>query len=205
MYDLRRIRYVTEHYEDLKGLTLVPLALWLLGSAAQDVGWLSTPGWLSNTLILAWVSVLVVLALMYLIGRLYERAYGSVAPDEVRRVEFDERAFMAYWLAVSLTFLAVDLLPSLSQMGMAVCITLLWVWWIRRRDKHVLTLAIVVAVMTLAPLLEGLLGPVYPSVTARDIAIKLVTATGILLVATRDHLMLVRTLGPIRHEEESRA
>ncbi len=205
MYDLRRIRYVTEHYRDLQGLALVPISLWLLGSAAQDAGWLSTPGSLLNRYILLVVSVLVVFALMYLIGRLYDRAYGSVAASENRRVEDDKRILMAFWVAIWLTVLATDLIASLSRIGMWVSIGVVWVWWIRRWDRWVLTLGIVVAVMTLAPLLEGLLGPVYPSVTARDIAIKLVTATGILLIGTRDHLLLVRTLGPIRQEEESRA
>ena len=31
MYDLARIRYVTEHYHDLQGLIRLPVSLWLLG------------------------------------------------------------------------------------------------------------------------------------------------------------------------------
>lgn len=48
MYDLPRIRYVTEHYHDLQGLTLLPFSLWLLAWAGYDLGWVRPTGWLGH-------------------------------------------------------------------------------------------------------------------------------------------------------------
>ncbi len=205
MYDLKRVRYVTRHYRDLRGLTLFPFSLLLLGMAAYDAGWIRFSGWLSNGYLLFGVSFLVLFALTVLIERLYDRAFGGVAPDPASQAEFDKRAFAVFWVTLWLISFITDLVPKLSHIGLLVCLSAFWIWWMHREDKHVLFLGIVVAVMTLAPLLEGMLGPLYPSATARDIAIELVTAVGILVIGTMRHLTLIRTLGPIRREEESRA
>ncbi len=205
MYDLKRVRYVTRHYRDLRGLTLFPFSLLLLGMAAYDAGWIRFSGWLSNGYLLFGVSFLVLFALTVLIERLYDRAFGRVVPDPDGEGEFDKRAFKVFLVALWLISLITDLVPKLSHIGLVLCLSVLWTWWMDREDKHALVLGIVVAAMTLAPLLEGVLGPLYPSAKARDIAIELVTAVGILVVGTMRHLTLVRTLGPIRREEESRA
>ncbi len=205
MYDLKRVRYVTRHYRDLRGLTLFPFSLLLLGMAAYDAGWIRFSGWLSNGYLLFGVSFLVLFALTVPIERLYDRAFGRVVPDPDGEGELDKRAFVVWWTGGWFIFLITDVVPKLSHIGLLVCITAFWLWWMDREDKHILVLGIVVAAMTLAPLLEGVLGPLYPSAKARDIAIELVTAVGILIIGTMRHLTLVRTLGPIRREEESRA
>ncbi len=205
MYDLKRVRYVTRHYRDLRGLTLFPFSLLFLSLAAYDAGWIRLSGWLSNKYLLVVASTLIVLALMQLIERLYDRAFGRVVPDPDGEGEFDKRAFKVFLVALWLNSFISDLVPKLSHIGLLVCIVVFWLWWMDREDKHILVLGIVVAAMTLAPLLEGVLGPLYPSAKARDIAIELVTAVGILVIGTMHHLTLIRTLGPIRREEESRA
>src|SRR5258707_1067429 len=76
MDDLRRIRYVTEHYEQLQGLRLLPLSVpFLLSSLwrlARPAPLLSTTGW---TLLLASA-----FALSALIGRYYARHFGQAQP-----------------------------------------------------------------------------------------------------------------------------
>jgi hypothetical protein len=76
MDDLRRIRYVTEHYEQLQGLRLLPLSVpFLLSSLSR----LSRPApFLTAT---AWAVLLAsALALSVLIGRYYARHFGQAQP-----------------------------------------------------------------------------------------------------------------------------
>jgi len=83
MDDLRRIRYVTEHYEQLQGLRLLPLSVpFLLSSlvrlARPTSAVLPGAGW---TLLL--VSAF---ALSALIGRYYARHFGQAHPFRWRSV-----------------------------------------------------------------------------------------------------------------------
>ncbi len=205
MYDLRRIRYVTEHYRDLQGLALVPISLLLLGWAAYDAGLVQLPGLLGNPWVLGLTSIVMVVALIEVIQKLYDRAFGWISPDPQRQSDPSKRAFWPAWLALMASYFLEQVRPETSSYGVLIAICIASGWWFQKEAKHWLVLALIVGVMSLAPLLDGLIGPVYPSATVRDITIKVVAAIGLLVVATMDHLTLVRTLGPIRHEEESRA
>ena len=206
MYDLARIRYVTEHYRDLQGLTVVPVSLWLLAWSAYDLGWIGPPTWLSNEWLLVPVSLAVTFALMWPIEKLYEHSFGWVTTEGRQKDQPNKRAVWitvgVLWAISMSIFFLTDGRPVVSKLGLYMSVSLFLVWRSRSEGKHLLALGIVLAVMSLAPLLDGSL---YPSATARDVAIKLVAAAGILAVGTIDHLTLVRTLGPIRHEEQSRA
>ncbi len=202
MYDLARIRYVTEHYRDLQGLTLLPFSLWLLAWAGYDLGWVRPTGWLANEFLLFPASLAVTMVLVWQISRLYERAFGWIAPEPKRKPIRRESYGVA--AAIMGPIFLKDAFPAVSYIGLAGTSWALYIWLYlgRREVKHHLVLSILLATMSLAPLFNA---DLYPSATARDVAIKLVTAAGILVVGTIDHLTLVRTLGPIRQEEESRA
>ncbi len=85
MYDLARIRYVTEHYRDLQGLALLPFSLWLLAWSAYDLGWIRPTGWLAHEWLFVAVCLVVMFALSVAIGKLYEQAFGWISPSRGRR------------------------------------------------------------------------------------------------------------------------
>ncbi|MDP9380802.1 MAG: hypothetical protein M3Q29_11760 [Chloroflexota bacterium] len=206
MYNLARIRYVTRHYNDLQGLTMVPLALFFLTWAGYDAGWISPPPWLSNEWLLVGASATVVGTLGYTISKLYERAYGRIEAAPHHIPQSHKREFWIWWSAYMVAFAFLPAVyPQVSRLGLLISIIIFMEWRSRREARHWLILALWLAALSLVPILDGVRGPIYPSATVRDIAIKLVTAAGFLVISTIDHLTLVRTLGPIRREEESRA
>jgi hypothetical protein len=203
MYDLARIRYVTEHYHDLQSLDRLPISLFLLTWAGYDLGWVRPTGWLAREWLFIVVSLVIVFALMVAIGKLYERAFGWLSAERRREDEFTKREWLCFYLSFLLPSFLVTARPELSHLGLVLSVVGLWGWWRRRAArKHYLAFGILLAAMSLAPLFDATL---YPSSTVRDVAIKLVAAAGILAVGTIDHLTLVRTLRPIRREEEIRA
>ncbi len=204
MYDLARIRYVTEHYRDMQGLALVPLSLFFMGWAAYDAGWFRPPGWLGIELVLGLISLTAALVLTWVIEKLYERTFGQITPDPSRESEPKGIGFWIWFAAYTSINALTVARDDISYLGVMIFMfTVLFSWRLRAR-KHWLILAAAIAFMTLIPLLDDVVGPVYSSATTRDITIKLVFATGILVIGTVEHLTLVRTLRPMPQEEESR-
>jgi hypothetical protein len=149
MDDLRRIRYVTEHYEQLQGLRLLPLgvpfllsSLWRLTHPALEP-FLSASGW---ALLLASAFVL-----SALIGRYYARHFGQAHPLRWRTVlplvAVTAAFFWLEWLQelrplpVPLPVLFVAVV--LARIGMAA-------GWLR---SHYLFIAAACAMFALLPLL----------------------------------------------------
>jgi hypothetical protein len=145
MDDLRRIRYVTEHYEQLQGLRLLPLgvpfllsSLWRLARPGP-APFLSASGW---ALLLASAFVL-----SALIGRYYARHFGQAHPLRWRTVLPLVAFFWLEWLQeirpfpVPLPVLFVAVV--LARIGMAA-------GWLR---SHYLFIAAACATFALLPLL----------------------------------------------------
>ncbi|MDP9351382.1 MAG: hypothetical protein M3P51_07575 [Chloroflexota bacterium] len=202
MYDLTRIAYVTRHYEALKGLTYLPVALWLLGWAAYDVGWIERPMWIPFDWLFGMLSTIVMLLSLELISRLYDRWFGWVSTGDKHKQKRSGRENAAYLGAYVSLSMFRTLRSDVSEPGLLIVGAVLWAFWFRLGTNWLAALGAVIGAMSVAPLLDGVLGPVYPSPTARDVSIKVVAAVGFLLVGTLNHLTLVRTLGPVRREEE---
>ena len=206
MYDLARIRYVTEHYHDLQGLILLPLSLWFLAWAGYDLGWVRPPSWLSNEWLLILVSLSVTFALMLAIEKLYERSFGWIAPESRPTTKPAKQTLWITWgVVMSISIITVFLTekrPEVSKLGLYILLAVFTESRRRRDAKNLFALGILLAAMSLAPLFDS---SMYPSAMARDVATKLVAAAGILAVGTIDHLTLMRTLEPVRREEQSRA
>lgn len=206
MYDLARIRYVTEHYHDLQGLIRLPVSLWLLAWSAYDLGWTYPPAWFTNEWLLFPVAAIPFLALMWPIEKLYKRSFGWIAPAPRPKVKPNKHAFwilcggLTFW-SLAIFFLTEER-PVVSKLGLYISFCVFLEWRRRSDAKHVFAIGIILVAISLAPLLDSTL---YPSAKARDVAIKLVAAAGILAVGTIDHVTLVRTLGPVRREGEIRA
>jgi hypothetical protein len=77
-----RLRYVTENFQALQGLTLVCMGGWLFFSEAEDIPGVVPPWWLKLLTLLA---LGLYLAALRYIPRYYERRFGSVE-WRVRRV-----------------------------------------------------------------------------------------------------------------------
>lgn len=83
MLDLRRIEYVTSHYQEIQGLRIAPFGLWLIGiSALAMAGYVPARSPQAGAAILlgCLLSGLVVLVAYRAIGTRYERDYGVVRP-----------------------------------------------------------------------------------------------------------------------------
>jgi hypothetical protein len=208
MYDLARIRYVTEHYAEMAGLVLLPYSLWFLGWAAYDLGWIGTPSWLSNEWLFSLVTLILAASASFGIGWLYERSFGKVTRNSIRLPKPTRRDFWTWVFGGTFVMTLSELGPDLSKVGLYF---VLWavvypILVLKIRISATWTgLGIIIGAMSLAPLLDPLVGPVYPTPLIQDVVIKLVIGTGLLLIGVANHLTLVRTLGPIRREEESHA
>jgi hypothetical protein len=82
-----RIRFITAHYDQLQGLRLIPLGVYLLALAASGLGWLS---WLPGDPARAsarWLGALFCVALAAAVAATawYRRRYGARAPLSRRR------------------------------------------------------------------------------------------------------------------------
>jgi hypothetical protein len=156
MDDLRRIHYVTEHYEQLQGLRLLPLSVpFVLSSlsrlasssrSARATTWLPGAGW---TLL-----IVSAFAAYTLIGRYYSRQFGQAHPFRWRSVlpiAAGTAAFLALeWLQeirqfpVPLPILFVA--AVLARVGMAA----------GRLRSHYLWIAAACALFALLPVLPGI-------------------------------------------------
>ncbi|SRR6266853_4210733 len=150
MDDLRRIHYVTEHYEQLQGLRLLPLSVPFLLSSVSRLA----PSALSTMPVSSTGrTVLVVLALVAstLVGRYYTRQFGQAHPFRWRsalQIVAGTAAFFALeWLQelrpfpVPLPVLFVAVV--LARIGMAA-------GWLR---SHYLWIAAACALFALLPVL----------------------------------------------------
>lgn len=205
MYDLMRIRYVTEHYEDLKGLSLLPMSLFFLALVAYDRRWIGPPSWLAHGPLPALTGFVIAMVLMGIINVLYDRAFGLIVPSKHKRSESGKHEHWIWGGVYGLVAMLNSMRPEMSLLALGVSVCVFSSWWHRREAKHLLAFGVLIAGMSFAPLLDGALRMLYSSGTTWDITVNLVIAAGLLVIGTIDHLTLVRTLGPIRQEEESRA
>ncbi len=160
MYDLTRIAYVTRHYEALKGLTYLPVALWLLCWAAYDLGWIDRPSWIPFDWLFVSLSVIVLAASSELISRLYDRWFGWVSTGDRPEQKRSGREHAAYLGAYVSLSIFRTLRPDVSEPGMWIVTTVLWAFWLRLGTKWLAALELVIGAMSVAPLLDGVLSPV---------------------------------------------
>ena len=83
MLNLRRIEYVTSHYQEIQGLRIVPFGLWLISIATLGMGGYlpaRSPQAGAAVLLACLLGGLVALIAYRAIGQRYERDYGVVRP-----------------------------------------------------------------------------------------------------------------------------
>jgi hypothetical protein len=193
MDQLQRLRYVTERYEQLQGLRLVPLGIPFLLSSAWRSGRLTWVPWTTGVGARMWFVTLVAsaLALSLLAKTYYERRFGDVQSAVTLKAPLAAFVFTALFIvsvslrtdgqtAVSIPALIVAL--GLGYVGMAGGVL----------RPHYLTLAVGVGVF-------AFLGPLGIPFHTREVLWDQLIGIGFVVTGAGDHLLLRRALVPVGH------
>ncbi|CAN5911525.1 hypothetical protein BH23ACT11_BH23ACT11_17120 [soil metagenome] len=201
--DLERVRYVTENYENLQGLTRVPigLALLMVWAFFLTTGFEISSQPVANIFITVGLLTGGLLILLFFrIRKYYTRRYGQVRviPRVFRRRRAAGGA-VALTILVAGYFLTLWMGPLeqlepllLVLLGLGV-MEMIDRWPERRLRPHYLVVGALVALSGLAMLFLVLSGMQYPDL----LVLHLMTAfIGLILVigGILDHLLLVRTM-----------
>lgn len=208
--DLERIRYVTQNYERLQGLKVLPVGVFMLMISALTLFRLDLPGMtpeeegtLFGVLLFfgGLFGLLVAVLIGWVIGGRYERRYGKA-----RRLRLSRRALVLIFVGTVAFYVAdtvdaalpIPFYPSYLILGAAGVVF----WWPERRFRsHYLAAAAVFVIVGLLPLL-GVLPENYAEVPG---LIFLLLGLSTIAVGLLDHLLLVRTMKQLPEEEDGRA
>jgi hypothetical protein len=183
-----RIRFITAHYDQLQGLRLIPLGVYLVALAASGLGWLS---WLPGDPTRAsrqWLGVLFGLALVAAVAATawYRRRYGARAPLSRRR----RNAWLV--LAVGIFLLAaqfdryanapIALAPF--SVATALLLTVRADGWVR---AHFLIAAV-------PWFLAAWIPPLHHDGTSRLVSYALAGGVALIVCGVGDHRLLSRSL-----------
>jgi membrane associated rhomboid family serine protease len=207
--DLERVRYVTENYERLQGLKVVPGGVVLLLFAGLTFLRFDLPGMTAREegalfgvlFLLGGISgILVATVVGWVIGQRYERRYGKVrrSPPGRRTVFLLALGTVAFWMAY---ILDTALRPPVYLPWLVIGAAGLVFWWPERRFRaHYLVAAAAFVVVGLLPLV-GVLPRGFASEPGLLLALGGVCAVA---VGVLDHLLLVGTMRRLP-EEDGRA
>jgi len=195
MDHLRRLRYVTERYEQLQGLRLVPLGIPFLLSSAWRSGHLTWVPWTTTAGIGAriWFVALIgaAVALSLLTKAYYERRFGDVQSAATIKAPLAAFVFTAVFIVsaslqpgsqATVSIPAVIVALGLGYVGMVGGLL----------RPHYLMMAVCVA-------LFAALGTVGVPFHTRDVLWDQLTGIGFVVIGVGDHLLLRRTLVPVTH------
>jgi hypothetical protein len=148
--ELDRIRYITQTYEALKGLKMVPFGLFMMVIAFRDLGWT----WLGETGDCTYTAPLLVMlvGLYFAIDKYYSRTFGVV------RVQPKSSPLVYGLILMSIFFGAVAVevavKPPISLIGLTISALLIYVGSRTRRGYYIAA-GVVMAGISLVPLLPG--------------------------------------------------
>lgn len=193
MDHLQRLRYVTERYDQLQGLRLVPLGIPFLLSAAWRSRQLTWVPWATGIGAQRWFVMLMAsaVACSLLAKTYYERRFGDV------HSAVTIKAPLAAFVFAALFILALSLQPvaqtAVSIPAVIVALGLGYVGMVGGLVRpHYVTIAVCVA-------LCSALGPLGVSFHARDVLWDQLIGMGFVVIGLGDHLLLRRTLVPVAH------
>lgn len=189
---LQRLRYITERYEQLQGLRLIPLGIPFLLSAAWRDGHLSWMPWTEGKGARVWFVLL--MALAFTVSRAvriyYRHHFGDVQPAAT------VKAPLAAFVFVALFILAISIPGGpqpVSIPALVIAVGLAWVGVVGGQIRpHYLAIAAFVAVFAVLGLLDV---PVH----TRDVIFDQIVGVGLIVVGIGDHLILRRSLVPVSH------
>jgi hypothetical protein len=190
MDQLRRFRFVTERYEHLQGLRLVPLGIPFLASSAWRDGQLAWVPWTHGNGARLWFLALlgVAFSVSVRLRGYYRRHFGDVQTTGSLSRPLATIVFLALFLvAASLP----DSLVSMPAIIVALGLTYVGLAGEHRR-LHYLAVAFFVAIFACL----GMLGVPVP---AREVLFDELVGVGLIVVGAGDHALLRRTLAGVSH------
>jgi hypothetical protein len=198
MNKLERAKYLTGHYDALKGLKLVPIGLFLLVLSTRDLGWnlIGREGDCTYSLPL----LLLVIAMYFAVDRYYARRFGSVQPRQPNSALIWSIVSMSVFFGVVVLEAAVKL--PFSLIGVVIGAALLFSGWKTHRIHYIIGGAAML-VLGLLPLTPGLANPeaLMPFGFWFNFTLGLLwTVLGLV-----DHFILVRGMNLLKEGEYARA
>lgn len=193
MYDLERLRFVTERYPHLQGLRLVPLGVVFLLSAAWRDGQLQRMSDVAGHAAGFWFMGLLIAALTIssVLGRYYQRHFGTVQPQHRAK---DPLLFILFVALFAAAVWVQDNLRSHLSLPLVVIGTLLAYLGLAGGQRRGHYLALAAGCLVFANLADfGV--PVH----ARSVLLDDLIGVGLIVIGLGDHLLLRRTLEPVPH------
>jgi hypothetical protein len=193
MDHLQRLRYVTERYDQLQGLRLVPVGIPFLLSAAWRDGRLTWVPWTGGAGVRIWFAVLVTcsVALSLRARTYYERRFGDVRSAATIKTP------LAAFVFTGLFILSASLHPE-GHTGVSVpaLILALGLGYVGMAGGLMRPHYLVIATCVAGVALLGLLGVPHHT---RDVLWDQLIGMGFVVIGVGDHLLLRRTLVPVAH------
>jgi len=150
MEELARVRYITEQYPGLHGLSNIPSGLLCLELFLLGIGWLTVPG-----TFFFW-SIILTIGLTIAATIFYRFVYGNTRP--LRRVLLRDALFaIGLGIGLMVAFILNPLLKLHFDIAEGVLASgiFLYYWPYRRFARHYLVLAGVILCIGLLPLFSG--------------------------------------------------
>jgi hypothetical protein len=194
MHELKQTLFITKNFHALQGLRIVPLGLLLV---AQSAGWLGPQGNCTWSLL----ALVAAIALFWLIGKYYDRAFGRVVRtrEERRREWIIALVVLAAIYGFAVLDSALSWPVSVAGLMLAAGFLTMYVFSARHWGSgfrvHYVILAALMAGVSVLPALR--LAPRYqlfgPSSAPLLIVLGLIIIVGGLL----DHVLLSQLLKPL--------
>jgi len=193
MDHLQRLRYVTERYEQLQGLRLVPLGIPFLLSSAWRSGRLASVPWTTGAgariwfvTLLAWAVAFSLLAKTY-----YERRFGDVQSALTLKAPLAAFVFTALFIVSA--SLQPETQPAVSIPAVIIALGLGYLGMVGGLLRpHYLLMAVCVVFF-------AALGPLGVPLHTRAVLWDQLIGIGFVVIGLGDHLLLRRTLVPVAH------
>ena len=190
---LQRLRYVTERYQQLQGLRLVPLGIPFLLSATWRDGQLAWVPWASGAGARIWFATLLAasLTLSLFAKTYYERRFGNVQSAVTIKAPLAAFVFTALFIVSASLQPGVRAGVSIPLIIIALGLGYLGIVGGLLRLHYVVIAAFVALFATL--------GPLGVPLHARDVLCDRLIGIGFVVIGVGDHLLLRRTLVPVTH------
>lgn len=192
---LQRLRYVTERYEQLQGLRLVPLGIPFLFSSAWRGGHLAWASGATGLGARLWFLALTAAAigLSAIAKAYYQRRFGDVQAAATAKAPLAAFAFTALFVLAG--SLEAGHQPHVSTPALILALGIGYVGLVGGRVRvHYLAVAAAVALFSTF----GLLGVPFHT---RDVLWDRLVGLAFVVIGLGDHLLLRRTLVPVPHAD----
>ena len=193
MHSLHRLRYVTERFDHLQGLRLIPLGIPFLFSALWRDGHLTWVPWTSGSGPRLWFAglLLLALALSFAAKAYYRRQFGYVRAGVSPTAPLAAAIFTGLFIVAALVNLEAE--SAVSAPALIVALGLGYVGLSGGETRwHYLVVAAFVAVF-------AMLGQFGVPFQARNVLFDQLVAAGLVVIGLGDHVLLRRTLVPVSH------